>query len=104
MGHDFRSFLSIITVGELYSGAHQSQRLTFNFTEIQRICTEIPVVDCSLETANQYGRIQALLRAKGRPIPQNDIWIAATAVSHGMTLVTLDQHFNWIDGLPVEIW
>lgn len=104
MGHNFSCFLSIISVGELFAGAHQSTRQAFNLAEVQRISTEIPVVGWDLEIANEYGRIQSSLRRKGRPIPQNDIWIAATAVRHGMTLITLDKHFEWIDGLPMEIW
>ena len=104
MGHDFRSFLSIITVGELFAGAHQSQRNAFNISEVQRVCAEMPILGSDIVTANEYGRIQASLRKKGRPIPQNDIWIAATAVRHGMTLITLDKHFDSIEGLPLEVW
>lgn len=104
MGHDFRCFLSFISVGELFSGAHQSTRRTFHAGEIRRICAEIPVIGWDIEVADQYGRIQARLREKGKPIPQNDIWIAATAVRHGMVLITLDRHFAAVEGLPTEIW
>jgi len=104
MGHDFRSFLSFITVGELYAGAHLSTRRNFNTAEVRRICAEIPVLQWDFETADHYGRIQAALRRKGQPIPQNDIWIAATAVRHGTTLITLDRHFTAVEGLPTEIW
>lgn len=104
MGHDFHCFLSFISVGELFSGAHQSTRHAFNAAEIRRICAEIPIVNWDIEVANHYGRIQALLRGKSKPIPQNDIWIAATAVRHGFALITLDRHFTAVEGLPVEIW
>ncbi|HVB88029.1 MAG TPA: PIN domain-containing protein [Candidatus Dormibacteraeota bacterium] len=104
MGHDFRCFLSFISVGELYAGAHQSTRRAFNTAEIRRICGEIPVVNWDMEIADHYGRIHASLRAKGKPIPQNDIWIAASAVRHGLTLITLDRHFISVEGLPTEIW
>jgi tRNA(fMet)-specific endonuclease VapC len=104
MGHDFRCFLSFISVGEMFAGAHQSARLAFNAGEVRRICEAIPVLHWDMETADHYGRIHATLRGKGKPIPQNDVWIAATAVRHGMTLITLDQHFAAVDGLPIEIW
>jgi len=39
------------------------------------------------------------LRDKGRPIPSNDLWIAATSLRHGLALATLDTHFKEIDGL-----
>jgi len=104
MGHDFSCFISIITVGELCAGAHQSKRAAFNLAEARRISSEIPVYGFDFETADEYGRIHALLRAKGKPIPHNDVWIAATAIRNGLTLITLDKHFSWIDGLTIEIW
>lgn len=104
MGHDFRCFLSFVSVGELYAGAHQSTRRSSNVAEVERVCSEVPVVEWDFETANEYGRVHASLRKKGRPIPQNDVWIAATALRHGMTLITLDRHFSWVDGLPIELW
>lgn len=104
MGHDFRCSLCFISVGELYAGAHQSARRAANISEVQRICLAIPVVGWDLEIADQYGSLHALLRRKGKPIPENDIWIAATAIRHGMTLITLDKHFQSIDDLPIEVW
>ncbi|HEY4572503.1 MAG TPA: PIN domain-containing protein [Thermoanaerobaculia bacterium] len=41
---------------------------------------------------------------KGRPIPENDIWIAASARQHGLTLATRDGHFDDVDGLITETW
>ena len=54
---------------------------------------------CDFDTARLYGRIKAELRRKGKPIPENDIWIAAAAIQYGLTLVTRDRHFDFIDGL-----
>ena len=68
------------------------------------ICAEIPVLEWDFEIADRYGRIQADLRRKGKAIPQNDIWIAATASRHGMILITLDRHFAHVEGLPTEFW
>lgn len=50
-------------------------------------------------TADRFGRVAAALRAKGRPIPTNDIWIAAHAMETGAELLSFDQHFAAIDGL-----
>jgi tRNA(fMet)-specific endonuclease VapC len=44
------------------------------------------------------------LRAKGRPIPDNDIWIAALGVQHGLTIATRDSHFRELDGVAILIW
>ena len=50
-------------------------------------------------TADRFGRIAAALREKGRPIPTNDVWIAAHAMESGAELITYDRHFGFIDGL-----
>ena len=42
--------------------------------------------------------------AKGRPIPENDIWIAAIALQYDLTLITRDTHFGEVDNLKVESW
>ncbi|HFE66754.1 MAG TPA: PIN domain-containing protein, partial [Chloroflexi bacterium] len=41
---------------------------------------------------------------RGRPIPENDIWIAALAIEHELTLVTRDAHFEEIEQLDIEAW
>ena len=50
-------------------------------------------------TAKYYASVYAQLRKKGCPIPTNDLWIAATALEHGLMLCTYDKHFTQIDGL-----
>jgi len=59
---------------------------------------------CDLEVAREYGRLRQRLKKKGRPIPENDIWIAAAAKAHGMTLVTRDGHFENVEGLKTVDW
>jgi tRNA(fMet)-specific endonuclease VapC len=51
------------------------------------------------ETAEHYADICARPRRKGRPIPTNDMWIAASAREHGLVLFTRDAHFHGVDGL-----
>ena len=55
-------------------------------------------------TAKIYGELYAALLNKGKPIPINDVWIAASAKQHGLTLITKDKHFAEIEGLDVEFW
>jgi tRNA(fMet)-specific endonuclease VapC len=54
------------------------------------------------DTAEFYASAWKKLRDKGKPIPTNDIWIAASAMQHGLALATLDGHFEAIDGLLLE--
>lgn len=51
------------------------------------------------ETAEVFGRVKDELRRKGKPLPINDVWIAAHALEAGATLVTLDAHFEHVAGL-----
>ena len=55
-------------------------------------------------TTIRYAEVKNKLRKKGRPIPENDIWIAAIALRHGLPILTRDQHFNEVDGLAVLTW
>ena len=56
-------------------------------------------------TAFEYGRIAFALKTIGRPMGQNDIWIAAIALTLGnTTVVTMDSDLSTIPGLTVENW
>ncbi len=51
-----------------------------------------------------YGEIKDRLRKKGRPIPENDIWIAAIAFQHDLILISRDEHFREVEDLKLEEW
>ena len=53
---------------------------------------------------NKSVEIVATLYKKGKPIPTNDVWIAAIAKQHGFTLITRDKHFNEIEDLIIRNW
>jgi tRNA(fMet)-specific endonuclease VapC len=98
------AFLSTTVLGELCFGAEKSSRIEDNFIKIRRLANLCPVLVCDEETARQYGLIKKLLEQRGKPIPENDIWIAASARQHGLTLVTRDGHFGSVEDLIVERW
>jgi tRNA(fMet)-specific endonuclease VapC len=93
-----------ITVGELLYGAERSARRELEIRRVERFIAHRTVLPCGTETARWYAQIRNHLRAKGRPIPDNDIWIAALAQQHGLILVTRDAHFGEVDALPVLAW
>jgi tRNA(fMet)-specific endonuclease VapC len=97
-------FIPAIAIGELYYGAHNSTQFQRNLREIQAFAAIAQVVPCDQLTAEIYGQVKSELKAKGNPIPENDLWIAAIARQYSLTLVTRDQHFQKIAGLPIEIW
>jgi tRNA(fMet)-specific endonuclease VapC len=59
---------------------------------------------CDLPVAREYGRLKQVLRTKGRPLPENDIWIAAVALVHELVRVTRDGHFLEVDELLTASW
>jgi tRNA(fMet)-specific endonuclease VapC len=97
-------FVPSVAVGELYLGAEKSARVVENVQRVSEFISQRISYACDTETARWYGRIAHKLRLKGRPIPQNDIWIAAIALQHALTLITRDKHFNEVDELAVAGW
>ena len=97
-------FVPAIVLGELYYGAYKSSRVTENIAKIEEFGARNAVVISDTATARAYGQIKNGLRAKGRPIPENDIWIAAIAMQYNLALVTRDVHFGEVDGLVTETW
>jgi tRNA(fMet)-specific endonuclease VapC len=92
-----------IALGELFYGAQRSGREA-EFKRVNAFAASSSVLSCDLETARRYGVLRNALRAKGRPIPDNDIWIAALGVQHGLTIATRDSHFRELDGVALVIW
>jgi tRNA(fMet)-specific endonuclease VapC len=97
-------FLSTIAVGELYYGARKSSKPHENLVRIDELVLGNVVLGCDSATARQYAAIKNALRIKGRPLPENDIWIAAIAIQHDLILVTRDAHFDQIEGLDRITW
>jgi tRNA(fMet)-specific endonuclease VapC len=96
--------LSIVVVGELFYGASRSGRLEHNLKRVEELAANSEVVDVNMETARNYGAIKTSLHRKGKPIPDNDIWIAALAQQYGAAIATRDAHFDAIENLSVVRW
>ncbi|MCC7449149.1 MAG: type II toxin-antitoxin system VapC family toxin [Anaerolineae bacterium] len=97
-------YVSSITIGELYFGAYNSQQTAQNVANIRNFIALNTLLGCDEVTADYYGQIKRQLRVKGRPIPENDIWIAATALQYNLPLVSRDAHFQAVNGLLLEVW
>jgi tRNA(fMet)-specific endonuclease VapC len=97
-------FVSSIALGELNFGAQKSERARENLARIEEFAESNTILDCDAGTARVYGQIKNALRLKGRPLPENDIWIAAIALQHDLTLATRDDHFREIDNLLIVDW
>jgi tRNA(fMet)-specific endonuclease VapC len=92
-------FVPAVAMGELYYGAEKSGRAVENIERVREFAESTAVLPCDSATAREYGRIKLALRVRGRPIPENDIWIAAVAIQHEITLLSRDDHFGEVAGL-----
>jgi tRNA(fMet)-specific endonuclease VapC len=97
-------FLPIIVVGELYYGAAFSSQVARNTEDIKKITSRYPLLSLDEDTSKTYGSIKSGLRKRGKPIPENDIWIAAIAIQNDLVLVTRDNHFKEIGELVLVEW
>jgi tRNA(fMet)-specific endonuclease VapC len=88
-------YLNAVVLGEMLAGFLSGQRRARNEAELARFLDSprVNLIDVDEGTAERYAVIFTTLRKAGTPIPTNDLWIAASAMQHGLRLLTLDGHF-----------
>jgi tRNA(fMet)-specific endonuclease VapC len=96
-----RVLLSAVVAGELLYGFRRGSRYEHNLRLLEAFASSpyVEFLPITWTTADRFGRIAAALRDKGRPIPTNDIWIAAHAMETGADLLAFDEHYREVDGL-----
>ena len=94
-------FVSPVVIGELKYGAYLSADVIRHHKQIDDFLISCKIISLDADTATVYGRIRADLKKQGRPIPENDIWIAASAIRLDLPLFTTDKHFERIEGLAL---
>lgn len=88
---DVTVFLSSVVLGELHFGAAKSARPDENAARIEEFAQSCALLSLDADSARLYAEIKAGLTRLGRPIPDNDIWIAASARQHDLILATRDH-------------
>lgn len=102
LGKTSEIYIPAIVLGELFYGAHKSTNVESNTLKIIELSSHSTTLPCDGETAKHYGEIKSQLKKKGRPIPENDIWIGAITKQHSLILVSKDQHFKEIENISIE--
>lgn len=97
--------LNPVVLGELLAGFRGGKRAGRNRAGLDELldsprATVIPIDE---ETADFYAEVHSALRVAGTPIPTHDVWIAASAMQHGLRLVTGDRHFERVAQVAVEL-
>lgn len=95
---------AVVAAGELLFGASNSRRHLVHGPRYERFFMRAVVLPVTLDTACVYARLRLELKQAGRPIPENDTWIAASCLEHNLVLATSDGHFGYCSGLTTENW
>jgi tRNA(fMet)-specific endonuclease VapC len=97
--------LSVITYGELLYGAMKSVQRELVLEKLHALTLLLPPLPLPSNAAEAYGTVRADLEKRGELIGNNDLWIAAQALSSGLTLVTNNEkEFRRVRGLKVQNW
>ena len=90
-----------VVLGELMYGDAKSAHVVQNKQNAKSFCSRYPLLGVSNIVAEFYGEIKKDLLSHGNVMPENDMWIAATALANDMTVITRDKHFEHIQNLMV---
>jgi tRNA(fMet)-specific endonuclease VapC len=96
-------FIPAIVGGELFYGAFNSGKPEQNSQKIHEFLNEVKILNCDQETGRFYGKIKKEMKDKGKPIPENDIWIIALSMQHKIQVVSRDIHFKHVNHLDLVI-
>ncbi len=96
--------VSVFVLGELYAGFRAGTEEKRNRRILEQFLAKpgVRILEATRETAEYFGMIKAALKKAGRPIPLNDVWIAAQVLETASVLVTFDAHFAAVPGL--RLW
>ena len=104
LAHDSRHHLPVIVIGEYRYGLLRSRHRRSLWLLLDSLILESIILRVDEATAQSYADVRDELRALGRPIPENDVWIAALARQHGEPVVSRDKHFAAVQGLRIVRW
>ena len=98
-------YLPSVVLGELYFGFMKGSRQQFNEKKLHQFISRLSVeiIHVNTDVARKYAIIYLLLQKKGTKIPINDVWIAASCMEVGGTLLTRDKHFEVVDQIETVI-
>jgi tRNA(fMet)-specific endonuclease VapC len=88
-------YLSPVVIGELLAGFGMGKHEEKNREILRALLSSVRVrtVDIDVGTSERYGAILTYLRETGSPTPTHEIWIAASAMQHGLKLLTTDKRY-----------
>jgi len=101
LSHKSIIYLPVPVTAELLFAAKNSGRPKENLKTYNEFIDTCRILNITRKTADPYSAIRLQLKQKGRPIPENDLWIAAVCIENNLPIITADAHFDSVDGLKV---
>ena len=99
-----RHELPVIVIGEYRYGLARSKSRRTLLPLLEELIAQSTILEVEIATAAVYAVVREDLRARGTPISENDIWIGALAVQHGLDVASRDTDFDYITGLRRRTW
>ena len=96
--------IPVIVAGEFAFGIGQSRHREAYERSLEGMLDRCTVLEIGIETARHYAAIRLELKGAGKPIPANDVWIAALGRQHAMPVMSRDTHFDFVGGLRRRTW
>ncbi len=96
--------IPVIVLGEYRYGIAQSRNRVRYEKWLKEVVADCRVLRVDEGTASEYAIIRGELKRRGRPIPGNDIWIAALARQHAMPVLSRDEHFDFVPKVERIAW
>jgi len=97
-------YISPIVLGELYVGINRVVNKNKHLHQLNSFLELCHIAEIDKTTSQIFGEITVALYKKGKPIPTNDIWIAASVKQYNLTLISRDKHFDDVDYILTESW
>jgi tRNA(fMet)-specific endonuclease VapC len=104
LARDPRHELPVIVIGEYRYGLARSRLRRSLRPLFDELIRESRVLSVGVTTAAHYAVVRNALRAQGTPIPENDVWISALAIEHGLDIVSRDRDFDRVAGVRRRTW
>lgn len=99
-----RVAIPVIVLGEFRYGIHASRQRGAYDRWLDEHLPDFEILPITEPTTLAYSRVRVSLKKLGRPIPANDVWIAALALQHRLPVLSRDTHFDDVPGLRRETW
>lgn len=99
-----RIAIPVVVLGEYQLGIAQSRRRDAYEKWLQEWLADVEVLHIDEDSAQHYARIGSHLKTIGKPIPTNDLWIAALCRQHTLSVLSQDRHFDLVPGIQRVAW